>query len=101
MSSVPEKDWKLFRKLQTELTAKACELVFKQVDILAKNRVGEEHQSYLELYHLIQAEDAKIAEMFNNPTRNNVLLKIISLKKFGVLSSEQLQMFSAPNKDRL
>jgi len=51
------------------------------------------------LYHLIQAEDAKIAEMFNNPTRNNVLLKIVALKNFGVLTAEQLQMFRHETQD--
>ena len=99
MSSVPEKDWKLFRKLQAELTAKACELVFRHVDLIANNRIGKEHQSYLELYRVIETEDAKIAEMFNNPTRNNVLLKIVALKNYGVLSVEQLQMFSEETQE--
>lgn len=94
MSSVPERDWKLFRKLQAELTARACEFVFRQVENITNGRVGKEHQSYLDLYRLIEAEDRKIAEMFNNPTRNNVLFKIVALKKHGVLSVEQLQMFS-------
>jgi hypothetical protein len=94
MSSISEKDWKLFRKLQVELTAKACELVFREVDNIANVRVGKEHQSYLDLYRLIETEDAKIAEMFDNPTRNNVLLKITALNNYGVLSAEQLQMFS-------
>jgi hypothetical protein len=94
MSSVPEKDWKLFRKLQEELTAKACELIFIQVANIANDRVGKEHQAYSDLYRLIEAEDAKIAEIFNNPTRNNVLLKIVALKNHGVLNDEQLQLFS-------
>ena len=94
MSSVPEKDWKLFRKLQIELTAKACEMVFKKIENIASDRFGKEHQSYLDLYRLIEIEDAKIAEMFNNPTRNNVLLKIVALKKLGVLSREQFALFS-------
>ncbi len=101
MSSVPERDWKLFRKLQEKLTASACELIFTQVDKLCKNRAGKEYQSYLDLYHLIQAEDAKIAEMFDNPTRNNVLLKIVALKDFGVLTAEQLQMFSSETQERV
>jgi hypothetical protein len=99
MSSVPEKDWKLFRKLQIELTAKACEMVFKKVDNIANERVGKEHQSYLDLYRLIEVEDAKIAEMFNNPTRNNVLLKIVTLKKHCILSDEQLQLFSEETQE--
>jgi len=99
MSSVPEKDWKLFRKLQTQLTAKACESVFKQVENVVNDRIGKEHQSYLDLYALIDVEDAKIAEMFNNPTRNNVLLKIVALKSHGVLSDQQLQMFSEETQE--
>jgi hypothetical protein len=101
MSSVPEKDWKLFRKLQSDLTAKACELIFFQVDELSKNRAGTEHKSYLDLYGLIQDEDAKIAEMFNNPTRNNVLLKLVAIKSFGVFTAEQFQMFSQETQDRV
>jgi hypothetical protein len=101
MSSVPERDWKLFRRLQEELTAAACELVFIQVGNLAKQRIGKEHQSYLDLYHLIHAEDAKIGEMFNNPTRNNVLFKIAAVKHFGVLSAEQFQNFTTETQDKV
>ncbi|MBA6296068.1 hypothetical protein [Colwellia sp. MB02u-9] len=99
MSSIPEKDWKLFRKLQSELTAKACELVFRQVNNIANVRSGKEHESYLDLYRLIETEDAKIAEMFDNPTRNNVILKIVTLKKYDVLSVEQLEMFSEETQE--
>ena len=99
MSSIPEKDWKLFRKLQSELTAKACELVFRQVNNISNVRSGKEHESYLDLYRLIETEDAKIAEMFNNPTRNNVILKIVTLKKYDVLSVEQLEMFSEETQE--
>ncbi len=101
MSSVPEKDWKLFRKLQNELTAKACELIFIKVEEIAKNREGTEYKSYLDLYDLIQAEDAKIAEMFNNPTRNNILMKLVSLKSYGVFSEQQFQMFSQETQGRI
>jgi len=99
MSPIAEKDWQLFRQLQLELTAKACELVFRQVDNISNLRTGKEHQSYLDLYRLIDKEDAKIAEMFNNPTRNNVRLKIVTLKKNKVLSDEQLQLFSKETQE--
>jgi hypothetical protein len=99
MSSVPESDWKLFRKLQLELTNKACESIFKQVNDIANVRAGKEHQSYLDLYSLIKTEDNKIAEMFNNPTRNNVILKIVTLRRNEVLSNEQLQMFSEQTQE--
>ena len=97
--SIPEKDWKIFRKLQTELTDTACEMIFRRVEDIANERHGKEHQSYLELYRLIESEDDKIAEMFNNPTRNNVSLKIAALKKHNVLSDEQLQLFSKQTQE--
>ncbi len=97
--SIPEKDWKLFRKLQTELTDTACEMIFRRVEDITNERHGKEHQSYLELYRLIEFEDNKIAEMFNNPTRNNVSLKIAALKKHAVLSDEQLQLFSKETQE--
>ncbi|KGJ93744.1 hypothetical protein [Colwellia psychrerythraea] len=101
MSSVTEKDWKLFRKLQNDLTAKACEVIFIKVEELSKKREGIEHKSYLDLYDLIQAEDAKIAEMFNNPTRNNILMKLVSLKSYGIFTKEQFKMFSQETQDRV
>lgn len=101
MSSVTEKDWKLFRKLQAQLTAKACELIFIKAQTIANNRAGKEHASYLELYDLIQNEDHKIGEMFNNPTRNNLLLKLVSLTAYGVLTAEQLAMFSQETQERI
>ena len=98
---MPEKDWKLFRKLQSNLTAKACELIFTKVEELAKHREHKEHESYLSLYELIQEEDAKIAEMFNNPTRSNLLLKLVSLKSNDVLTEEQFHKFSQETQDRV
>ncbi|MBO1519410.1 hypothetical protein [Oceanisphaera pacifica] len=101
MRSVPERNWKLFRRLQAELLATASDLVFKKVERLSQDRAGKEHQSYLDLYCLIKEEDEKIAQMFNNPTRNNVLFKIGFLKQYGILSDEQFQLFSEETQKRV
>jgi len=101
MSNSHEKDWKLFRKLQSELTAKACDLIFRKVEKVSQNRTGNEHQSYLDLYDLIKKEDDKLGEMLNNPTRNTLDLKILALRKYKVLSDEQFQMFSEEKQERI
>jgi len=92
--SIPERDWKIFRKFQDELISKACESVFVKVDKLSAARSNDEHQAYLRLYDLIQVENKLIAEMFDNPTRNNVFFKIIALKRSGIISDEQFKQFS-------
>ena len=101
MSSVPEKDWKLFCKLQAELTAKACENMFTQVEGIAAQRTGKEHQSYLDLYQLMKTVDINITEMFHNPTPTNVFFKLIALKKFGVLTDQYWHQFSEETRDRV
>lgn len=101
MSSVTEKDWKLFRKLQSELTARVCDTIFKKVDTLSQQRKGKEHQSYLQLYKLIKDEDRLISDMFDNPTRNNVLFKIIELKSHNVFQDDEFAQFSEETQQRV
>lgn len=101
MSSVPERDWKLFRKIQKDLTARACDAIFEKVDAICASRKGSEHQSYLELYQLIQDEDRLIGEMFDNPTRNNLLFKIIELKSNNVLHEDEFSQFSEETQKRV
>jgi len=99
--SIPERDWKTFRKLQAELLSKACESVFLKVEKLSSARTNDEHQAYLKLYDLIQVENKLIAEMFDNPTRNNVFFKIIALKRNGIISDEQFALFSDKTKNNV
>ncbi|WDE10860.1 hypothetical protein [Thalassomonas haliotis] len=101
MSSVPEKDWKLFRKLQADLTVRVCDSVFVKVEELAKSRKNKEHQSYLDLYELIQEQDQLIGEYFNNPTRNNALLKIVALQSNNILTKEEFSLFSEETQIRV
>lgn len=101
MSSVPERDWKLFRKLQPTLLSKACEEIFEKVDELSKSRVGSEHESYLKLYDLVQNENFVLAEMFDNPTRNNVFYKIVELRKNNIFTEEQFAQFSEETRNKI
>ncbi|WP_220718282.1 hypothetical protein [Agarivorans litoreus] len=101
MNSVPESDWKLFRKLQPELVDKVCEAVFLKVDALSKSRAGSQHHAYLKLFSLIQDEDLLIAKMFNDPKRSNVMFKIIELRRNDILSDEQFAQFSKDTQNRV
>lgn len=94
MYSIPEKDWKILRTLKDELLAKACDEVFIKVNALSEMRSGCEHQSYLTLWELVQNENRKIAEMFDDLKRSNAILKISALKRYNILSEEQLCLFS-------
>lgn len=42
-----------------------------------------------------------IAEMFNDPRRSNVMLKIMALRRSGVLTDEQFSQFSEETQNRI
>lgn len=101
MASVPESDWKLFRKLQAGLVNAACEAVFVKVEALSKSRADCQHQAFLKLFKLVQDEDLMIAEMFNNPGRSNAILRIMALRRNGILNDEQFSQFSEETQKRI
>ncbi|MDR7119601.1 hypothetical protein [Rheinheimera soli] len=94
MKSIPERDWKRIRDLKDELLNVACEQIFQRVEKLSADRAGQQHQSYLQLYKLIEKEDEKIAKMFNDLKRSNAFFKIAALKHYGVLTDAQMALFS-------
>lgn len=94
MKSIPERDWKKIRDLKGELLNVACEQIFQRVEKLSAGRAGQHHKTYLELYKLIEKEDNAIAEMFDGLSRNSAFFKIAALKHNGVLTDEQMGLFS-------
>lgn len=98
MVTIPERDWKIIRDLKQELLNVACEQIFQRVEKLSASREGQQHQSYLELYKLIQKEDDKIAKMFDDLKRGNAFFKVAALRQYGVLTDEQMELFSAETK---
>lgn len=101
MSSVPEKDWKTFRKLKDELLSSACERVFQRVNDLSASRTGRVHKAYLELYSLIQKENLAIEEMFDDLRRSNALLKLSALRRHGILTDEHMIKFTDETRNRI
>lgn len=94
MKYMPERDWKRIRDLKDELLNVACEQIFQSIEKLSADRAGQQHKSYLELYNLIKKEDKAIADMFDGLSRNNAFFKIAAIKHNGVLTEEQMELFS-------
>jgi hypothetical protein len=50
---------------------------------------------------MIQKEDEKIAEMFDDPRRSNAFYKIASLAREGLIDEETLKEFSEETQEKL
>lgn len=101
MTSIPEKDWKMLSVLKENLLNSACETIFQRIEQLSSTRKGREHATYLELWKLMNQEDKVIAEMFDDLKRSNAVFKIAALKHHGVLTDDQLALFSQAIQDKV
>jgi hypothetical protein len=101
VNSFPERDWKQLRKIKDKMLASVCEIIFKKMDSVSENRHGREHEAYLELWKVLQEEDEKIAEMFNDLKRSNALNKLANCRYNEILSDEDLSEFSQETQNSI
>ena len=94
MNSIPERDWKMLRGMKDEMLNTACERIFRKVQAIIDGRSGRTHEAYQELWKLLDAEDKKIAIMFDDLKRSNSVRKLAAWRQNGLLTDEELVRFS-------
>lgn len=94
MRNFPERDWKQIRKIKDKLIQTACERIFEKVDPVVSVRGEESHQAYLKLWKIMEKEDKKIVEMFDDLKRSTAYFKLAAWRQNGLLSDEDFEMFS-------
>ncbi len=95
MPRIPEKDWKQLRALEDVMLKTACDRVFEKIEKISKARKGNEHESYLKVWKLIQKEDDEISIMFDDLRRSNALMKLAAWRRNRLLSDQELAQFTA------
>jgi hypothetical protein len=89
-----EKDWKTLRGIHDELLWKLCDRINKECATILASRDGSSHERYLRLYKHIQESDSIIGDCFNDLKRANIHIKMMYMKREGLLTEEHLQGFS-------
>jgi hypothetical protein len=92
--TVPEDDWKKLRALKDDALNLACERIFEQIEKVAGQRKGKEHQAYVELWRMIEKEDREISAMFDDLKRSDAIYKLAAWRRNGVISEDTLTEFS-------
>jgi hypothetical protein len=62
-------------------------------------RVCADHEAYLELWDLIEKEDAEIGIMFNDLRRSTALIKLAQWHSHGLLSESDLALFTEETRN--
>jgi len=94
MNSIAEKDWKLLRSMKEEKLNHACGEILQQISKEIEFEGNERHNSYLKVWKILNSEDRKICEMFDDLKRSNAILKLVSWKQNGLLTEQEISKFS-------
>ena len=101
MRSIPEKDWKQLRAIQSEKLALACERILAAAESIAKQRKDNEHEAFLKLWDETNRGNKLIAELFDDIRRSNAIFKLIAWRKNSLLSDAELALFSEETQEAI
>jgi hypothetical protein len=99
MRTIPEKDWKQMRSIKERVLDDACARILICIENILQKRDGRNHEAYLELWDLIEKEDAKIALMFNDLKRSTALIMLAQWHSHGLVSESDLALFTEETRN--
>jgi len=99
--SIPEADWKYLRKIQPEMLSSLCARINRQARALLESQAESEHEKYRKLCQHVKDSGRILADCFDDWRRSNIWLKILVLRKEGLLTDEHLIHMSDKVKDLL
>lgn len=93
MRQIPERDWKAWRRLSADALERFCSSILDEAGSF-RQRSGSAHSRYLELFRHLRERDAQIATVFNDQRRSNAFQQIAAAVGTGIVSREELSVFS-------
>lgn len=100
-SDLPERDWRIFRKLRQKALDLYCARVLADIAAVIADTSKSNHDRYLELHRLIRARERDLAHAFDRMTRAHAMFELCSIAQLNLLTDEELSQFSQPTQDSL
>jgi hypothetical protein len=98
---IPERDWKVLRKLQPTALDRFCKRTLAELKYLAMADDGEYHPAYLTVYKTLQTRDGELADAFNDMRRSQALLRLLHIRKLKLLTDEEWNEFTDETRERV
>ncbi len=90
---IPERDWKQWRRLSADALERFCGRILEESAAFARHG-GSAHARYLELFRLLGERNEQMAAVFDDQRRSNAYRQIASAVVAGIVSPEELEVFS-------
>ena len=96
---IPEKDWKVLRRLKPSLLDRLCDEVLNKIARITKDSKGRSHERYLKLWRFLREQDRVIGLAFNDHRRSTALAKVANIHSLGLFTDEEFAEFSEETRE--
>lgn len=97
--SVPESDWKRFRRIHEVALERYCERVLQEVLDIARDRSRSHHQRYLVICRSLRDRDHELASAFDAPRRSRMIMQLAAMHALDLLEPNELGQFTEGTRD--
>ena len=98
--NISEADWKVFRQIHQIAVERFSQQVLEEVQLIVSDASITAHERYGILYGLMGRRNKEMARAFDDFRRSTALEQLGLIKRLGVLTEEELSMFS-PDAQRV
>jgi hypothetical protein len=101
MRSVPEQDWKVFKRLHHVALDRFSRQVLDETEAILKDHSKSSPDIYLAIYKLFERRDKEMADIFNDYRRSTAFLQIAMMHSRGLLTEQEFQQFSPETRNAI
>lgn len=95
MRELPESDWKKLRSIREKALARFCTRVLSQIHSKsAPDHFEEAHKTYLEVYRVVDENDALLADLFDDWRRSMAFIRLMGWLSHGLVTEEEFRSLS-------
>jgi hypothetical protein len=99
--TVPEADWKTFRKLREVALERFCARILEEAGRAAASTAGSFHERYLELFRLLGQRNCEVARAFDDPKRARMIIQLTTIYSYGLLEPGEMERFTEDTRGRV
>ncbi len=100
-NEIPEADWKTLNGIRATILNTACQRALEKIGRIIKGNNDKAHQSFLQIWDVIQDQNEIIRRCFDDLRRSNATLRMAEMLRSGLLTSADLEIFTPETKEHI
>ena len=97
--SVPEADWKLFRKIRDAALEAFCERVLDEAGRFREDDGRSHHERYRALFEWLGDRNREMAHAFDDLRRSTMIISLAAMANLGLVAAADLAGFSPSTRE--